>query len=234
MEQEVLCAAQVMFALVSKLIYLEPTADDMRFYMEADLFSQVPFGEDDPEVVTGLVQMQSWCLETSEDPDSFDSRLADLRRDQFQLFVGAGIPDAPSWAGYYLSTDSQILSEETLPVRRLYREFGLQMEHLNREPDDNLGIMLSFLAHLIDIETDPIEPEDKKQRAASAQQELLVERILPWLASWHYLVNKHARTEFYRGIGNVTFGLVRTYAQRFDIRYDSKDQRFVISAHTTV
>ena len=226
MDKEELQGAGAMFALASRLVYQEPSADEIRSYAEQDLFAGAPFGGDDPSVARGLELMRDWCAKAAAS-DDFDDCVADAKRDQFQLFVGAGEPKAASWAGYYLSASSQILSAETLPVRRLYREFGLQMENLNREPDDNLGIMMGFIAHLIGLETDEETCADMRERAVAAQKELIAGHILPWIAVWHYSTLKHARTDFFSGVGELVFGLIRAYAKRFGCTYNEEKAAFV-------
>ena len=48
------------------------------------------------------------------------------------------------------------------------------------------------------------------------------EHVLPWLAPWRYAVEKHARTDYYRGVGTFVFGLAACYAERFGIRFDEE------------
>ncbi|WP_350454432.1 molecular chaperone TorD family protein [Slackia heliotrinireducens] len=106
-------------------------------------------------------------------------------------------------------------------------EFGLQMENLNREPDDNLGIMMGFIAHLIGLETDDKTCADMRERAVAAQKELIAGHILPWIAVWHYSTLKHARTDFFSGVGELAFGLIRAYAKRFGCTYNEEKAAFV-------
>lgn len=227
METEDLNGAQAMFALASQFIYCEPQADQIAGYAANDLFADAPFGTDDETLVQGLDEMRAWCAQAVAS-DDYEEQISALKSDWFQLYVGAGVPNAPSWSGFYQSPNHQLLSYETLEVRNIYQKFGLRMERVNSEPDDNLGIMMGFIAHLISLELDDV-CDSMREEAFETQRKLLVKRILPWISAWHYKAVKYARTGYYLGVGNLVFGLIRAYAKRFDVRYVEESQSFVIS-----
>lgn len=238
MTDETLCAAQVALGLAARLLYDEPTDEDVANYLEPGLFADAPFGDDDEAVRMGLAAMDAWCRATARavtnDAEALHGRASDLRSDWLNLLVGMGEPKAPAWAGCYLNPSSAILGESALAVRRLYKRHGFQLQHQNQEPDDHLGLMLSFVSLLIQLE---LEGENRKDEGALAnveasqecQAQLLQKYILPWLPLWRWSVEKFARTEFYRGVGDLVFGLVRAYAARFGFRYaeDEENPHFI-------
>ena len=262
MTDEELRAAQVALNLAARLLYNEPTDEDVAAYVQPGLFAEAPFGMEDAAVRAGLAAMGAWCRETAAaaegDPAALHERAIDLRSDWLNLLVGMGEPKAPSWAGYYLNPSSAILGESALEVRRLYKRHGFQIERLNQEPDDHLGLMLNFIALLIGLElsdtsaatranaadsaavrahaADPCSAGcarvDLEAPAAQCQAQLLQRYILPWLPLWRWSVEKFARTEFYRGTGDLVFGLVRAYAARFGFQYvdDAENPHFVAGA----
>lgn len=265
MTDEELRAAQVALNLVARLLYNEPTDEDVAAYVQPGLFAEAPFGMEDAAVRAGLAAMDAWCRETAAaaegDPAALHERAIDLRSDWLNLLVGMGEPKAPSWAGYYLNPSSAILGESALEVRRLYKRHGFQIERLNQEPDDHLGLMLSFITLLIGLELSDTAPDassdtdathanaaapaaranaadpcsagcarvDLETSAAQCQAQLLQKYILPWLPLWRWSVEKFARTEFYRGTGDLVFGFVRAYATRFGFQYvdDAENPHFL-------
>ena len=68
--------------------------------------------------------------------------------------------------------------------------------------------MLGFLSRLMAEEREAVEAGDMQQGAALADEQdaFLTEHVLPWLAPWRYAVEKHARTDYYRGVGAFVFG----------------------------
>ncbi len=217
MDTEELQGAAVAFAFASHLIYEGPEAGQLAQWAADRVFDEAPFGVDNSQVQEGLALMAAYGR------GAYDQ--AQLRRDWFQLLVGAGVPTAPSWAGYHMSANAQILSEATLPVRRLYESYGFEMERKNREPDDNLGVMLGFLAYLMGQEA-RCSNEEEARRLSQDQRTLLEKHVLPWIAVWRYDVEKNARTDFMRGLGLFVFGLCEAYGARFGWRFDWERQRF--------
>lgn len=225
---DLLSGAEVCFLMASTLIYQEPTVENIADQREDKTFASSPFAMDNPEVKKGLSLMEYWCETAPQNTDAFDEAVADLKREWFRLFVGAGTPDAPSWEGYHVDPNSQIMGPNTLEVRRWYQKYGLQIEHINREPDDNLGLMLGFMAHLIGCEADALaEGDTDKAAEISADVEVfLTDHILPWITTWHYDVEKHASSDYFRGVGDVVFGFCEATAAWFDITFDAKTNSF--------
>lgn len=244
MKREELQAARVALGLAAHLLYDEPTDEDVEAYLKPGLFSAAPFGMEDAAVSGGLAAMDAWCGDAAAAVQAGAATVhdlgRDLRSDWLNLLTGAGEPKAPSWAGYYLNPSSTILGESALAVRRLYRQHGFQVERMNQEPDDHLGLMLSFIGVLIQLELEAdgadascenieVSPDTA---AAQCQAQLLQSYVLPWLPLWRWSVERFARTEFYRGVGELVFGLVRAYGTRFGFRYvdDADNPRFVAAS----
>ena len=226
MENEMaLEGARVAFSLAARLVHDEPTDADIRAYLAPGFFDAAPFGEGDAAVGAGLSSLRAWAAASLAGEEGADA--GSVRRDWLQLIGGAGSPKAPSWAGWYLNPNSQLIGPETLPVRRLYASWGLAVARQGGELDDDLGVMLGFLAHLIGEEA---SDGGRACEARGAQEELLREHILPWICSWRWSMAKYARTGFYRGAGELVFGFIRTYAARFGFMHkdDNGTPRFVV------
>lgn len=225
---DVLSGAEVCFLMASTLIYQEPTVEGVAEQRNDKTFMSAPFAMDNEAVKKGLSLMEGWCEAAPTDAAAFDEAVSDLKREWFRLFVGAGTPDAPSWEGYYIDPNSQIMGRTTLAVRRWYQKYGLQIENINKEPDDNLGLMLGFLAHLIGCQADALtEDDNEKAVEISADVEaFLADHILPWITTWHYDVEKHAASDYFRGVGDLIFGFCEAVAAWFNISFDANTNSF--------
>lgn len=239
-DQEQLAAAGACFAQASRLLYCEPNADEVAAQVRERLFEAAPYGMDDAYVQRGLAVLDAWCVEAArvsdaDSPEAFDELVRALKREWFRLFVGAGTPDAPCWESFYLEPNSQMFGARTLEVRAAYRRRGLQIERLHAEPDDHLGLMLGFMAHLCGAEADALADgqEEAAHEAAAEQEAFLVEHILPWLAVWQYAVDKYAASDYYRGVGSFVFGLCARYAQRLGIGFDEEKRAFATSRRSS-
>ena len=218
MQVEEFEGARLALSMAASLVYCEPDAAALERYLVPGLFDESPFAEDNADVTEGLTAMVTWCDGVREAGDCAGG-LSELRDDWFQLFAGPGEPAAPAWAGYYMVTNSQILSEESLAVRHIYARHGFEPARKNREPDDDLGIMLGFLGQLAgEAATAESSGNADEFRARKDARELLERHILPWIGVWRDRVVTKARTSFYRGVGILVFGLVHSYAEGLGVK----------------
>ena len=214
MQVEEFEGARLALSMAAMLVYCEPDAAALERYLVPGLFDESPFAEDNADVIEGLTAMAAWCDGVREAGDCVGG-LSELRDDWFQLFAGPGEPAAPAWAGYYMATNSQILSEESLAVRHIYARHGFEPARKNREPDDDLGVMLVFLGQLASeaAAAEMAGDDESGRRALDDAWVLLGRHILPWIGVWRERVVTKARTSFYRGVGDFVFGLVYSYAE---------------------
>jgi TorA maturation chaperone TorD len=213
-----LMGEMVACGLLSKALYVYPERAWLQTLIDEEVFSLAPFAETQPEMVVGLALLQRWAAAQNGDlsPEAF----GDLRADYTQLFIGVGAVKAPPWESVYFSEDRLIFQEQTLQVRRWYQRYGLQVQRLNQEPDDHLGLELAFLAHLAQAGVAALEQGHDAAAAEllDAQADFLAEHPLRWAAQWNALVQQHARTDFYRGIARLTVGVLAELAALFDLR----------------
>lgn len=237
-----LARAEVCFAVASQLLYVEPNVALVAEQVASRQFASAPFGEDDEDVREGLSLLDEWCAsaaqatEGADEADGIDvvtllaespafaESVDELRREWLRLFVGLGTPEASCLESFYVEPNSHMFGKNVIAVRAAYRRHGLEIERLHREPDDHLGLMLGFLSRLMAEEREAVEAVDEQRAVtlADEQDAFLTEHVLPWLAPWRYAVEKHARTDYYRGVGAFVFGLVACYARRFGIRFDGE------------
>ena len=219
MQVEEFEGARLALSMAALFVYCEPDAAALERYLVPGLFGESPFAEGDVDIIEGLTAMATWCDGARKAGDCAGG-LSELRDDWFQLFAGPGEPAAPAWAGYYMATNSQILSEESLAVRHIYARHGFEPARKNREPDDDLGIMLGFLGQLAGeaAATESLSNADAGLCARKDSRELLERHILPWIGVWRDRVVAKAHTSFYRGVGIFVFGLVHSYAEGLGVQ----------------
>lgn len=213
------------------LVHDEPNAETMSAWAEDGLFDSVPSACDDEAIADGLARMGAWVHEASG-RCVLDEACARLGREWLRVFVGVGEPEAPSWANYYSDPEHRILGRETVQVRRAYRTFGLRLSDLNAEPDDNLGLMLRFLGHLVALEAQAVEANDDDRAGEMRVTQVAFVRphVLPWISRWRYEGEKHAREGFYQGAVSYVFGLVRWYARGLGFEFKPQSGAFSLRA----
>lgn len=224
-EKELKERAQAAFGLAARLVQQEPDMEWVNLCITEDLFDECPFGMDDSAVASGLRKLQSWNTTARL---NVEEATGDICREWLRLFVGLGSPEAPVWEAVYIEPDATMTGGSTLEVRRIYRKWGLQFERKGSEPDNSLGLMLAFCSYLLGRELEAIGASegDIAAEAVADLEEVLAQHMLPWVSAWRFLVNEHAKTDYYRGVGDLVFGLERSLAARFGIAFNESDGTF--------
>lgn len=197
-------AASLLFLIAGQALRSEPTVELCRSLMQEDLFNEAPYANESEEVRHGLESLSRWQRVSA----TVQERTDELAVEWLRLFGGVGRPLAVPWRSVYTSPDKLLFTGDTLAVRSLYRSYGLAVDELNREPDDQIGLLLIFLSHMIQHEIDAIEA-DKAERERSereAQRNFIGEFMLPWISRWRDSVREHDRTLFFSGIADLIVG----------------------------
>jgi len=134
-----------------------------------------------------------------------------LRVDHRDLFEGPDHVLACPYESVYLSDEHLTFEKQTLDVREFYRQFGVEAPSVGTEPDDHIGLELSFISHLCLLGLDAIESADTDAETAMIASigDFLEQHLLRWVDSCLDRVVEHATTDFYRGLGYLTRGTVR-------------------------
>ena len=213
----ILTGEKLLFGLLGKILYAELDKPWLQSLIDEDVFSEVPFGGELSETAAGLELLQKWTHENNAglSDKSFDG----LRADNMRLFVGVGQVLAAPWESVYFNDGRMVFQEQTLQVRDWFRRFGVETEKLHKEPDDHIGLELSFLAHLATLGLQAIEAKDdnKFEEIVEAQRRFIVEHPLKWVPVWCKLVEEKANTDFYRGLAMLVLGALFSLAKILEI-----------------
>lgn len=217
-----LTGEMLLFSLLAKLVYSDPDAAWLQSLMDGEVFSEVPLGSEEPETRLGLEAINRW-MQDQHGKLSAETVIG-LKGEYISLFVGPGKMDAPVWESVYFSDEHLVFQEQTLSVRYWYRRFGLEVEHVNREPDDHIAFEVSFIAHLAGLALKALE-ENNSARFESllrAQKDFLSNHLLLWGLRWSNLVVQYAQTDFYRGLGHLVSGSLRSAAKLLELEIPKK------------
>ena len=215
----------LLYGLLGKALYEELDKNWLDSLIGDDVFAEIPFGEGQPEVQQGLELLRRWTDENRKGISEEEFKA--LKKDQLYLFIGTDHVLAPVWESVYFSEKRLVFQEQTLQVREWYSRFGLQPERLYREPDDHIGLEMSFVAHLATMASQAAEAQDEQilEETLKAQRGFLAEHLLRWGPAWARLVKKHAKTDFYRGLAHLTDGALISAAEFLQVEMP-KEVRF--------
>jgi TorA maturation chaperone TorD len=221
--QEFLMGEVLLCGLLGRALYEDPDRAWLEQLIQEDIFSEVPLGAGQEDVERGRQILDQWAKKYAAGlaNEEFDA----IQKDKLYLFAGVGRPLAPVWESVYFSKGRLIFQEQTLQVRNWYARFGLEFERLSSEPDDHIGVELSFLAHMATLALNALENEDQASvdELLQNQRDFLSEHLLRWAPAWSELVQKNATTDFYRGLGILTQGALMTIARQLNVEVPKKE-----------
>lgn len=212
--KETLLGETLLFGVLGKALQSNLDKVWLQSLIEQDIFSELPLEGKCPELEAGLPHLQSWSQ--ANRTGISDEAFTHLQADYTRLFVGIGKTLAPCWESVYFNRDRMVFQERTLQVRQWYRSFGLEPEKLYKEPDDHIGLELSFLAYLAKLGLQALDENDETQfeKLLHAQFQFISEHPLKWVRDWCKLVVEYAETDFYRGLALLTHGALLVMAEQ--------------------
>lgn len=210
-------AEMLLLGLLGRLIYQYPVKEQRAWFqslIESEAFTETPIPARPGDMSAGLALLQGWAK-----AGITDEVYSDMQADHLRLFIGAGKVIAPPWESVFFSEARQTFQEQTLQVRNWYRRFGLEPEKIYHEPDDHIGLELTFLAHLANQAVLALESGDQKKfgELIEARKQFLSEHVLKWAFAWCELVAQNARTDFYKGIALLTRGTLAYLAENYEL-----------------
>lgn len=136
-----------------------------------------------------------------------------LWNDYNQLFVGPGSLKAPPWESVYRSKDRIVFGPETLAVRKFFQSYGLEVQLLNKEPDDHIGLELEFMAYLSEEALAAYEAGEDATDLLEGTERFLHEHLEQWVPNFCDDVEKEAQTDFFVGLAKLTRGWLEVDAK---------------------
>ncbi len=150
------------------------------------------------------------------DIDSSD--LEDLAADYAKVFLAAG--DAAGRAAFpyeavYVNKKHQVGGSTQMQMHALYLARGLEPDpNVYRTMEDNIGLMLEYMANICDEITAVIEKNDKEKINAliDEQRQFMKKHITNWIYSFTGDVMKFSERDFYKAVAKITNGFIKKEA----------------------
>lgn len=213
----VLTGELLLCSLFARLLLNLPEEALLKPLIDEELFSELPFAPDQPLAVEGQQLLTEWTMHHKGglEPDV----VTDLKVDYTRLFSGGLRSPVAPWGSVFLNDERLLFQEQTLDVRAWYNRFDLKAVNQYREPDDHIGLELSFIAHLAKLALGEAERGDERQfdQLLGAQRTFLSQHLILWGPLWCSLVEEYAQSDFYRGLALVLHGALLELAALLDL-----------------
>lgn len=204
---------EIIYRLLASLYREGPVLEMLQVLGQEGTLAKLAAEEAQEEVRIGCRLMHQELVAHMADLEGYRQK---LEEDYYRLFVGPGHLEAPPWESVYRSPDRLLFGEETLAVREFYRSFGLVTKNLYREPDDHLGLELEFMAWLCAETIKNLAEGGEGTRYLQGQRRFLQEHLLQWVPDFCRDVTGHAKTDFFRGLGQFTRGFIQQDAEELE------------------
>jgi len=216
-QKAALMGETLLCGLLGRILYGELDKTWLENLISEDVFTEAPFSAEQAETQRGIELLRRWMGENHNGISNEEFKA--LKQDHLRLFIGTDRVLAPVWESVYCNEKRLVFQEQTLQVRQWFSRFGLQAKRLYREPDDHIGLELSFIAHLASLALQAMESDDQQTfgQTLQAQRDFLQEHLLRWGPAWAKLVVQHAETDFYRGLAHLTHGALLAMAEFFQV-----------------
>jgi TorA maturation chaperone TorD len=213
----ILTGEVLMFSLLGKMLLQIPEKNWLQPLLDEELFSEPPFAEQQTDVVQGLALLEKWSRECQGDITR--ETLIELKADYTRLFTGMANNPCTPWESVYFTEERLVFQAQTQDVRAWYRRYGMQVTNQYKEPEDHIGLELTFIGHLAKIGLAALAANDRAafEHALSAQRDFATKHLFLWAPLWCNLIGEHAQTDFYRGLAQVVRGALIELAATLNI-----------------
>jgi len=197
--KEIIAKREGMYTFLAHL-YKTEVDEKVLAYLRAYDFPR----EGEPEMLAGYQLMQNYIAAPNEDP------ITDLAVDYAKVFLGAGLVDinlaAYPYESVYTSENKEVMQDARDEMLARLRAHRLEIKHVYNELEDHLFIQLEFMAFMCRQVLTAIEKGDLTAAldCLSEQQAFVENHLLNWVPRFCQDVERHALTDFYRGLAKVT------------------------------
>jgi len=215
--KEVLIGEMLLLSFLSKAFQSYPDVEWLQSLVADNIFAESPLGDTHSDVGLGLFMLQDWS-ERNKNGIS-NEQFNRLKEDYIRMFIGLDEILAPPWESVYFNRARMVFQEKTIQVRKWYRRFGLEAQKLHKEPDDHIGLEMSFLSYLSGAALQALEENNQNgfEQLLDAQKQFLFEHLLKWGPHWCSLVKEKSQTDFYQGLAVLTNGTLQSLADYYKV-----------------
>ena len=206
---EELHGQSVVCALLARALLREADKAWLDTLVRERVFEELPFAAGQPDARAGIALLADWSAIHAG--GTADDVVSTLRNDYNRLFVGPAKLLAAPWESVYMDRERVLFQPVTLAVRNSYERFGVARAGEFNEPEDHVGLELSFIAHLASLALAAHRRGDAEtfETLVKARDEFVHNHPRRWVPNWQRDVEKHADTDFYRGVARLARGVVK-------------------------
>jgi TorA maturation chaperone TorD len=198
--QGVLKGYNMLLYFAGSMVMYEPTQECVVDFWKKGVLKQLPVKSMNPLFINAASQLRESCEDVS-------LCLNNLQKDYKRLFASDGASIVPSKGSVYTGGQNSGVFKKPENVSEFYDSYGWVSKLRGRMDDDHLGIELLFLTRMIDKYL-VLDDEPCRKEMRNEIRRFIDTHLLTWLPRWNELMQEHASTLCYKGIGTLIHACV--------------------------
>ncbi|MDA8428981.1 MAG: molecular chaperone TorD family protein [Geobacteraceae bacterium] len=181
------------YNMLARIFYSEPTLELLHELAGLKLPSDT-----EADASKGMLHMVEVARLHSNNLEELQDELA---IEFTRLFLGPIKPVAIPYASWYLSESHQLMTDETIDVRRRYLEAGMAVNNLYSTPDDHISIELEFLSYLTGemITAHEAGQQERLQTLETTRDGFINDHMKQWVHVFIATITDSDANKFYKG-----------------------------------
>lgn len=158
----------------------------------------LPHQQGDDPAIHGLMLM---VAAAKQNGSRLDVWLEELAVEFTRVFVGPLNPLAVPYASFYLSQSRQLMTDETIEVRKRYLDAGMAINELYSLPDDHVGIELEFLYYLASEAASQMQQGHQEEAAIfqTRKSDFITSHMSLWIPQFSKQLSDATHEDLYIG-----------------------------------
>ncbi len=181
-------------------LFLEAPSNDLMLQIKnARVFEQWPVPSQGKEDAAALDLLTKYFRDYDE------SCLKELNSEYTELFIGPANA-IPLWESVWTTKEHLLFDGPMFDVRERYAKYGLASPNPEHEPDDHIGLEMSFLGGVMGCATDALFHGDDKaaQEHAATAADFLKVHLSLWASRFLHTVADRADSSPYGAIARLS------------------------------
>ena len=177
------------------MITYDPSKECINDFWSEGILKSLPVSSANPRFIKAAAQLH-------QSVDDQTSNIVMMQEDYLSLFSGKTNPLAPPYESVYRSKNHFESDKHPAEVKEFYNSYGWASKFKGSIPDDHLGVELLFLTLMVEKYLE-LDDEICNSEMRYEIRRFIDKHLLSWVPAWNQMVQKHALTLSYKGIGSL-------------------------------
>ena len=194
-EHNILKAYNMLLYFAGTMVMFDPSIECIHDFWKQGILKHFPVSSRNPRFVKASSQLR-------ESVDDSKSSFEMMKFDYFALFSDRSENFASPTESAFTKKSILLYDKKFPSVTEYYDSYGWKSKFKNHIPDDHIGVELLFLTIMIEKYLE-LDDEACNKEMRNEIKRFIDQHIFSWVPEWNNLIQSHAKTLSYKGIGTL-------------------------------